>query len=381
MAKLPTITTITAANNNISTLNSNFSALRSAFTNFVSRDGETPNTMTADLDLNSNDLLNAATVNAQQLYLAGVLVANLAAFPTYQGTWVTATAYTAYDLVYVAPNKLYRATAGHTSGTFATDLSNGLWELFSDKAIDQSNVVITGGAIDGAVIGGSTPAAGSFTTLANSGTLTATGNIDANGQLLFDGVTNKSTVRSDLGLGVGTDIQAWDDDLDDIAALTHAAGNIMVSDGTDWTNLTIGSALQVLRVNSGATALEWATPTTNEQSFIIACSDETTDLTTGTAKVTFRMPYAFTLSEVRASVTAAPTGAAIEVDINEGGVSILSTVLSIDATEKTSTTAATAAVISDSSLADDAEITIDIDQVGSTIAGAGLKVTLIGQPT
>lgn len=111
---------------------------------------------------------------------------------------------------------------------------------------------------------------------------------------------------------------------------------------------------------------------------ILACSDETTALTTGTAKVTFRMPYAFTLTGVRASVTTAPTGATIIVDINEGGTTILSTKLSIDASEKTSTTAATAAVISDSALADDAEITIDIDQIGSTIAGAGLKVTLLG---
>jgi hypothetical protein len=114
------------------------------------------------------------------------------------------------------------------------------------------------------------------------------------------------------------------------------------------------------------------------ESIIVAASDETTALTTGTAKVTFRMPYAFTLTEVRASVTTAPTDATLNVDINEGGVSILSTVLTIDSGEKTSTTAATPAVISDTALADDAEITIDIDQVGSTVAGAGLKVTLIG---
>ena len=110
----------------------------------------------------------------------------------------------------------------------------------------------------------------------------------------------------------------------------------------------------------------------------IACSDETTALTTGTAKVTFRMPFAMTLTAVRASVTTAPTGTTLVADIKEGGTTILSTKLSIDATEKTSTTAATAAVISDTALADDAEITIDIDQVGSTVAGAGLKVTLIG---
>jgi hypothetical protein len=75
---------------------------------------------------------------------------------------------------------------------------------------------------------------------------------------------------------------------------------------------------------------------------VIACSDETTNLTTGTAKVTFRMPYAMTLSSVRASVNTAPTGSTLIVDINEGGNSILSTKLSIDASEKTSTTAASA---------------------------------------
>jgi len=111
---------------------------------------------------------------------------------------------------------------------------------------------------------------------------------------------------------------------------------------------------------------------------VIACSDETTNLTTGTAKVTFRMPYAMTLSSVRASVNTAPTGSTLIVDINEGGSTILSTKLSIDASELTSTTAATAAVISDTALADDAEVTIDIDQIGSTVAGKGLKVVLKG---
>lgn len=113
--------------------------------------------------------------------------------------------------------------------------------------------------------------------------------------------------------------------------------------------------------------------------FGIACSDETTALTVGTAKATFRMPFAMTLTAVRASVTTAPTGSVLTVDINENGTTILSTKLTIDAGEKTSTSAAAPAVISDVDLADDAEITIDIDGVGSTVAGAGLKVWLIGR--
>jgi len=118
-----------------------------------------------------------------------------------------------------------------------------------------------------------------------------------------------------------------------------------------------------------------------EEVICIAISDEATALTIGAGKVSFRMPWAMTLSSVRASVVTAPTGAALQVDINEGGSTILSTVISIDADEKTSTTAATPAVISDTSLANDAEITIDIDQIGSSVAGAGLKVYLIGSRT
>lgn len=120
---------------------------------------------------------------------------------------------------------------------------------------------------------------------------------------------------------------------------------------------------------------------TNVQSIVVAASDETTALATGTAKVTFRMPYAFTLTSVRASLTTAQaSGSIFTVDINEGGTTILSTKLTIDNTEKTSTTATTPPVISDTSLADDAEITIDIDQVGDGTA-KGLKVALIGTRT
>lgn len=110
----------------------------------------------------------------------------------------------------------------------------------------------------------------------------------------------------------------------------------------------------------------------------LAASDETTALTTGTAKLTFRMPHAMTLTSVRASLTTAQTsGSIFTVDINEAGSSILSTKLTIDNTEKTSVTAATPPVISDTALADDAEITIDIDQIGDGTA-KGLKITLIG---
>jgi hypothetical protein len=110
----------------------------------------------------------------------------------------------------------------------------------------------------------------------------------------------------------------------------------------------------------------------------VAASNETTNLTTGTAKVTFRMPHAMTLTAVRASLSTAQTaGALLTVDINLNGVSVLGTKLTFDNTEKTTVTAATPPTIVTSALTDDGEITVDIDTVG-TAGAKGLKITLIG---
>lgn len=114
----------------------------------------------------------------------------------------------------------------------------------------------------------------------------------------------------------------------------------------------------------------------NSEAIQVAASDETTALVTGTAKTTFRMPFAMTLTGVRASLTTASSSGLVTVDINKNGLTVLSTKLTIDATEKTSLTAATAAVISDTAFANDSEITIDIDTAGT--GATGLKVTLIG---
>lgn len=112
---------------------------------------------------------------------------------------------------------------------------------------------------------------------------------------------------------------------------------------------------------------------------IIAASDETTALTTGTGKVTFRMPYAFTLTAIRASLTVAQTaGSDLIIDVNEAGSTIMTTSkLRFDNNEKTTTTSSNPPTLTDTTLADDAEITVDIDQVG-TSGAKGLKIYLIG---
>ena len=118
------------------------------------------------------------------------------------------------------------------------------------------------------------------------------------------------------------------------------------------------------------------------ESFIVAASDETTAITAATDLATFRMPYAFTLTAVRASLTTAGTTSGVTtIDIHESGTTILSTKITIDYDETTSESAATAPVISDAALADDAEMTIDVDGISGGGTEAGLKVTLIGYQT
>ena len=71
MAKKPTLTTVASGYQSTTMLNANLNAINNALDNTLSRDGSTPNNMTADIDLNSNDLLNVATTHTTNLYLGG----------------------------------------------------------------------------------------------------------------------------------------------------------------------------------------------------------------------------------------------------------------------------------------------------------------------
>lgn len=88
---------------------------------------------------------------------------------------------------------------------------------------------------------------------------------------------------------------------------------------------------------------------------------------------TYRLKRACTVEDVELHVQTAPTGATLIIDINEDGTTIFSTKPEIDISAETEDDNH---VISDSALAAGAELTMDIDQIGSTVAGSDLTVLL-----
>ena len=212
------------------------------------------------------------------------------------------------------------------------------------------------------------------------GTDTPTTDLEVNGQIKITGGTpgaNKVLISDATGLA------SWSDAIGSGASVTVAAvAPSTPSNGDLWFNSETAN-LYVFYVE-GVQGY-WVNPNSNvfntSQEVVsvgFACSDETTDLVVGDAVTTFRMPYGINITDIRASVNTAPVGNDITVDINEGGTTILSTKLTIDDGDKTSVGSSTAVVVSDTALADDAEITVDIDGIGSTTVGKGLKIWLIG---
>ena len=73
MAKRPTQKTITSGFSSASMLNYNVNEMQTAFDNTLSLDGSAPNAMSADFDMNSNDILNAGDITAVNVTVTGTL--------------------------------------------------------------------------------------------------------------------------------------------------------------------------------------------------------------------------------------------------------------------------------------------------------------------
>lgn len=167
---------------------------------------------------------------------------------------------------------------------------------------------------------------------------------------------------------------AWAGHDGEIAQAVTGGWNFIVAQ--DQWAMRVKSEDATYRFDGSAWSPDGGGTSTQDVAIQVAASDEATIITTGTARVTFRAPYAFTLTSVRASLSTASSSGAPTFDINMNGSTILSTKITIDASEKTSVTAATQPVLSTTAVTDDAEFTIDFDAAGT--GAKGVKVTLLG---
>lgn len=260
---------------------------------------------------------------------------------------------------------------------------------------------------------------------------TTTNSDPGNGNLRLDNATQASatTIRADLLDSLGTTWTAVLDSLDDATGpLKGHIRLVKTTDATKWLLFTVSAVdnstgyrnITVANVASsgadpfansdpvtlvytrggdlgttGATGAQGSTGATGPQgntgatgaaaSFTVTLmvSDPNgSEITTGDGKHYYRVPALLNnrvISAVAAHVTTVSSSGLVNVQINNvtDAVDVLSTALTIDANEKDSSTAATAAVINTSN--DDVttadELRIDIDGAGTGAKGLMVELT------
>lgn len=120
-----------------------------------------------------------------------------------------------------------------------------------------------------------------------------------------------------------------------------------------------------------------------QDAYVIPMSDLTTAISANTVTPlqSIRMPFAWTLTEVRGFLYVAQTsGSLVSLDVKVEGVSVFSVLPTFDNGERTTTTAGTPSVLTTTSIPDDALVELFVATVGDGTA-IGVGASLVGYPT
>lgn len=326
MAKLTLndLTNLQNENSVVTKLNTNNTLIETALENTLSRDGTSPNTMEADLDMNSNAILNLPEA--------------------------------VDDTSPIRKIEFDEAIAGLSSG------SGG------------------GGTIDDPelnAIAGLTSAADSFPYFTGSGTASLAV-IPTYGRSLASSAS-AAAARTTLGLVVGTDVQAQDTELSALAGTTSAADTVPYYTGSGTASTTSLTSFGRSLVDDASASVARATLGV-ALVYNVKVTPDASNATTGDNAINFAIDSSLNgmdLKSATAYCTTVSSSGTVDVNIRNktnSNLDMLSTKITIDANEFTSYTAATPPVInlSNDNVATGDIISVDIDSVGTGSAGIGV---------
>jgi hypothetical protein len=199
--------------------------------------------------------INASVIGGTTPAAATFTTLNATGGGSLTGTWSDLGTVTTMDLNGGTVDGVVIGGTTAAAGTFTTLNATGggaLTGTWSNLGT-VTTIDINGGTVDGTVIGGTTPAAATFTTLNASGGGSLTGTwsdlgtittVDINGGTITgitdlavaDGGTGSSTAagaRTNLGVAIGSNVQAYDAGLNSIAGLVTAADRMIYTTASD----------------------------------------------------------------------------------------------------------------------------------------------------
>lgn len=182
----------------------------------------------------------------------------------------------------------------------------------------------------------------------------------------------------------------WNDLIDGITLEHNQDGTHNISN-FQTNNLTVNNQIRLIngyfRFNTSTDKLQFSNDGTTYEDIGGGGAATPTftivgTLTTGTGLTPLIIaPFALTIKKAFGRVKTAPAGASIIIDINKNGTSIWNTNQGNRLTIAAGTNSASQTSFDTTSLAEGNYLTLDIDQVGSTTAGADLTVEVYCEAT